>query len=338
MIQRIEHRAENHLNAEFGMRDTGCRIQDAKYRIQDAGFRIQEAGSSDFVLKKGEEQIIGEQKGKIMPNVESQKIELELLLEAIYQKYGYDFRDYARSSIKRRVARGLSLSGLKTISDMQHKLLYDKKYFETVLLNLSINVTEMFRDPSFYKALRKKVISELKDRPFIKVWHAGCATGEEVYSMAILLKEEGIYEKARIYATDFNEKVIKQAKEGIFPIEMLKKYTHNYQQAGGHESFADYYTAQYEYVAMKKALKKNITFADHNLVTDSTFGEMDLIVCRNVLIYFNRKLQNSVFDLFQDSLREGGVLCLGSKESIRFSDCSDGFEDVVRKEKIYRKK
>ncbi len=273
-----------------------------------------------------------------MPNAESQKIELELLLQAIYLKYGYDFRDYAKTSIKRRVLRVLSRSGLKTISDMQHKLLYDKPYFETVLLNLSIHVTEMFRDPSFYKALRKKVIPEFKDRPFIKVWHAGCATGEEVYSMAILLKEEGIYEKARIYGTDFNEKVIKQAKEGIYPIEMLKKYTHNYQQAGGHESFADYYTAQYEYVVLKKSLKKNITLADHNLVTDSTFGEMDLIVCRNVLIYFNRKLQNRVFHLFRDSLCEGGILCLGSKESIRFSECSDDFEDVVRKEKIYRKK
>jgi chemotaxis protein methyltransferase CheR len=273
-----------------------------------------------------------------MPNAESQKIELELLLQAIYLKYGYDFRDYAKSSIKRRVARVLSLSELKTISDMQHKLLYDKPYFETVLLNLSIHVTEMFRDPSFYKALRNKVIPVVKDWPFIKVWHAGCASGEEVYSMAILLMEEGIYNKTHIYATDFNENVIEKAKEGIYPIDMLKRYTHNYQQAGGHESFADYYTAQYGYVALKKSLKKNITFADHNLTTDSTFGEMDLIVCRNVLIYFNRKLQDRVFRLFRDSLCEGGILCLGAKESIRFSECSDDFEDLVKKEKIYRKR
>ena len=273
-----------------------------------------------------------------MSNLESQKIELELLLQAIYLKYGYDFSEYSKASIKRRVLQGLSRSGLKTISDMQHKLLYDRKFFETLLLNLSVNVTEMFRDPSFYKALREKVIPVLKDQSFIKVWHAGCATGEEVYSMAILLKEEGIYEKTRIYATDFNEGVIEKAREGIYHIDMLKKYTHNYRQAGGLESFADYYTARYEHVVLQKSLKKNITFSDHNLTTDSSFGEMDLIVCRNVLIYFNRKLQNRVFHLFRDSLCEGGILCLGSKESTRFSECSDDFEDVVRKEKIYRKK
>jgi chemotaxis protein methyltransferase CheR len=273
-----------------------------------------------------------------MPNVENEKIEIELLLEAIYLKYGYDFRSYAKASIKRRILRRLSLSGLKTISEMQHGLLYDRKFFETLLLDLSINVTEMFRDPSFYRALRKKVIPELKNRSFVKVWHAGCATGEEIYSMAILLREEGLYEKTQIYATDNNQKVINEAKEGIYPIDNMKQYTRNYQKAGGRTSFSDYYTARYDNAIMRPPLKKNIVFADHNLATDGVFGEMDLILCRNVLIYFSRDLQNRAFGLFRDSLRDDGFLCLGSKESIRFSEYSDDFEDVVTKEKIYRKK
>ncbi len=270
--------------------------------------------------------------------LENEKIELQLLLEAIYLKYGYDFRDYSKASIKRRVLHRLSLSGLKSISEMQHSLLYDKEFFETLLLDLSVNVTEMFRDPTFYRAVRKEVVPVLRDRPFVKVWHAGCATGEEVYSTAILLKEEGLYEKTQIYATDFNEEVIKKAKEGIYPIDRLKEYTHNYKDAGGLESFADYYTARYDNVLMNNALKENIVFADHNLVTDGVFAETDMIVCRNVLIYFSRDLQNHVFKLFRDSLTDNGVLCLGSKESIRFSQYSDEFEDVVRGEKIYMKK
>jgi len=273
-----------------------------------------------------------------MSNVKSEKIEISLLLQAIYLKYGYDFRSYAKASIKRRILHRLSLSGFKTISEMQHNLLYDQRFFETLLLDLSINVTAMFRDPSFYRALRKKVIPVLKDRSFIKIWHAGCATGEEVYSMAILFKEEGLYEKTQIYATDLSQEAIKQAKEGVYSIDNIKQYTSNYQKAGGLASFADYYTARYDNAIMKGALKKKVVFSDHNLVTDGAFGEMDLILCRNVLIYFSRDLQNRVFRLFRDSLCGGGFLCLGSKESIRFSECSDDFEDVVTKEKIYRKK
>ena len=267
-----------------------------------------------------------------------EKIEIELLLQAIYLKYGYDFRSYAKASIKRRILSRLSRSGLKSISEMQHSLLYDQRFFETLLLDFSINVTDMFRDPFFYRALRKKVIPVLRDQSFTKVWHAGCATGEEVYSMAILLKEEGLYEKTRIYATDNNQKAVKEAKDGVYPIDNIKQYTSNYQKAGGLASFADYYTAKYDSAIMKGALKKNIVFSDHNLATDAVFGEMDLIVCRNVLIYFSRDLQNRVFKLFRDSLCDGGFLCLGSKESIRFSEYSDDFEDVVTKEKIYRKK
>lgn len=196
----------------------------------------------------------------------------------------------------------------------------------------------MFRDPSFYLALRKEVLPLLKSYPFIKIWHAGCSTGEEAYSMAILMAEEGLYEKARIYATDFNESVIKKAKTGAYPIDRVKAYAYNYQRSGGKESFADYYSASHKSVAMENFLKKNILFSDHNLVTDGVFGEMNLIMCRNVLIYFNRDLQNRVFKLFSESLSDSGFLCLGSKESIRFSEYSDEFEDVTKHEKIYRKR
>jgi chemotaxis protein methyltransferase CheR len=196
----------------------------------------------------------------------------------------------------------------------------------------------MFRDPDFFRTLRKEVLPELKRHPFIKIWHAGCATGEEVYSVAIMLKEEGLYKKTMIYATDMNEKVIQTAKEGIYKVENIKQYTANYKKAGGDASFADYYTARHEHAILDQSLKKNIVFADHNLATDSVFGEMDLIVCRNVLIYFDRELQNRIFKLFYDSLAEGGFLCLGTKESIRFSEHSDDFEDVAKKEKIYKKK
>jgi chemotaxis protein methyltransferase CheR len=273
-----------------------------------------------------------------MSDAENQKIEIDLLLQAISRKYGYDFRNYAKASIKRRIMNVLSSSGLKTISEMQHKILYEKEFFETLLLKLSVNVTEMFRDPSFYKTLRTEIIPQLKSRPFIKIWHAGCATGEEVYSMAILLKEENLYEKSWIYATDFNEQVLKKAREGIYPIDMLKKYSYNYQRAGGTASLADYYTARYDFVIMENSLKRNIVFSDHNLVTDGVFAETDLILCRNVLIYFDAKLQNHVFKLFRDSLSEQGFLCLGSKETVKFSEYADDFEDTVGKEKIYRKK
>ncbi len=269
---------------------------------------------------------------------ENERIEIQLLLEAIYLKYGYDFRNYSQASIKRRILRRLDLSKLATITEMLHKILYDERFFETMLVDLSINVTEMFRDPSFYKAFRQIVVPALKEYPFLKVWHAGCATGEEVYSMAIVLKEEGLLGRTRIYATDFNEAVLRTAKEGIYPIGTMKKYSSNYQQSGGHGSLSDYYAARYDYAVMDKSLKENVVFADHNLVTDSVFGEMNLILCRNVLIYFNRELQNSVIRLFRDSLSPEGFLCLGSKESIRFSEYSHDFEDIVMLQRIYRKK
>ncbi|ACV64492.1 MCP methyltransferase, CheR-type [Desulfofarcimen acetoxidans DSM 771] len=271
-------------------------------------------------------------------NRENQNIEIRLLLDAIYLKYGYDFRNYAKASIKRRILHRMAMSGLQSISEMQHLSLYDLDFFKKLLLDFSINVTEMFRDPSFYYSLRREIIPVLRTYPYIKIWHAGCATGEEVYSMVILLKEEGIYDRCQIYATDFNQVVLQKAKEGIFPIENIKEYTINYQKAGGKESFSSYYTAKYDSVIINQSLKKNILFADHNLVTDGVFGEMNLILCRNVLIYFDKILQNRVIGLFYDSLCRNGFLCLGSKESLMFSEYGRCFEDIVKEEKIYRKK
>lgn len=269
---------------------------------------------------------------------ENINIEIKLLLEAIFNKYGYDFRNYSKAHIKRRILHRLSASGLNSISEIQYKVLYDTDFFELILRDLSINVTEMFRDPSFYKYFREEVIPILKTYPFIKIWHAGCSTGEEVYSMAILLQEEGLYDRTQIYATDFNKIVIQTAKEGIYPINKIKEFTYNYQKAGGKNSFSDYYTAKYESVILNKSLKKNIVFAEHNLVTDSVFAEVNVVICRNVLIYFDKKLQNRVFDLFETSLIHGGYLCLGSKESLSFSNNFKKFTITNDKEKVYKKK
>jgi len=268
-------------------------------------------------------------------NKENEKIEMDLLLEAIYQKYHYDFKDYSRAHLKRRLMYRMKTANLENFSQMQHKILYERSFFEKILLDLSINVTEMFRDPPFYLAIRQKAIPVLKKLPFIKIWHAGCSTGEEVYSMAILLKEEGLYEKSQIYATDFNTLVLKKAKDAIYPIDSIKEYTVNYQKAGGHNSFAEYYSARYDSVILDPSLKERIVFADHNLVTDGVFGEMNMILCRNVLIYFTKKLQSRVIKLFIDSLAPSGFLCLGSKETLKYSEYFPYFNALIEKEKIY---
>lgn len=267
-----------------------------------------------------------------------EEMEISLLLETIYKKYGYDFRDYSKAHIRRRITNRLIRSGLKSISAMQSKIQHDEQFASSLLQDLSITVTEMFRDPEFYKALREKVIPILKTYSFIKIWHAGCATGEEAYSMAILLKEEGVYDRTTIYATDFNQQALNQAKEGIFSNELIREYTLNYQLAGGRESFADYYTSDYDMSIMQQSLKKNIMWANHNLVTDSVFAEVNLVLCRNVLIYFNKDLQNRVQSLFYGSLANGGILCLGSKESLRFSDVDDAYTELDKKQRIFKKK
>ena len=232
----------------------------------------------------------------------------------------------------------MAMSGIETISALTHRVLYDEAFFHQFLQDLSINTTEMFRDPLFFKELRSQVIPVLKTYPFNKIWHAGCSSGEEVYSMAILLLEEGHYDRTQIYATDFNPNILEKAREAIYPVGNMKEYTRNYIRAGGRSDFADYYNARYESAIIKKSLKQNIVFSDHNLVTDSVFGEMNLIMCRNTLIYFNKELQDRVIKLFYDSLTPGGFLCLGSKESLTFSAHAKLFEPFNAQLKIFRKK
>lgn len=266
----------------------------------------------------------------------NQSIEIKLLLEAIYLKYGYDFRDYSKAHLKRRILTRMSRSNFSTISEMQHKILNNEEFFHTLLVDLSLNVTEMFRDPQFFLTIRQEIIPILKTYPFIKIWHAGCATGEEVYSMAILLKEEGLLDRCTIYATDFNQIALNKASEGIYSVDRLKLYTDNYYKTDGKASFSDYFTVKYDAAILDKTLKKNIVFSDHNLVTDGIFGEMNMIVCRNVLIYFNRELQNKVFSLFSNSLVPGGILCLGTKESLLFSTIKEHFK-LLNKLNIFKK-
>lgn len=273
-----------------------------------------------------------------LEKLDNEDLEIRLLLEGIYLKYGYDFRDYSQAHMKRRILHRLSLSDLGSISEMQHRVICDRCFFDVLLNDFSINVTEMFRDPSFFSTFRREVIPVLKTYPYIRVWHAGCSSGEEVYSMAILLKEEGLYDRVQIYATDFNKRVLDRARQAIYPLEEVKRYTSNYQQAGGSASFADYYIAGYNAVIFDKDLQEKVVFADHNLVTDGVFGEMHVIICRNVLIYFNRELQNKVLKLFYESLCEEGFLGIGIKESLRFTEVAEKFTVISDKMKIYQRK
>lgn len=273
-----------------------------------------------------------------MRNNDTSELEITLLLEAVYQKYGYDFRQYSGAHIRRRILNRLALSGLDDVSQMQSMVLNDETFASHLLQDLSITVTEMFRDKDFYNSLRENVIPILKTYPFIKIWHAGCATGQEAYSMAIVMMEEGLYDRTTIYATDFNQHALNHAKEGIFSNKLMKEYTTNYQLSGGKEAFSNYYTSNYDHVIMNQSLKKNIVWANHNLVTDSVFAEVHLILCRNVLIYFDKNLQNKVQTLFYNSLINGGILCLGSKESLRFTDVFDEYVEMDKKQRIFKKK
>jgi chemotaxis protein methyltransferase CheR len=268
---------------------------------------------------------------------ELERLEIELLLEAVFRHYGFDFRSYAYASIRRRLWRRIEAEGLKTISALQDRVLHEPALMERLLLDLSINVTSMFRDPSFYLAFRQRVIPLLRTYPFIRIWHAGCSTGEEVYSMAILLEEEGLYDRARIYATDINELVVHRARAGIFPLERMQEYTENYIRAGGTRSFSEYYVAKYDGALFSPTLQRNVVFSQHNLVTDRSFAEFNVILCRNVLIYFDRKLQMRVHGLFHESLVHLGVLCLGSKETLRLSEYEASYEALSAPDRIYRK-
>jgi chemotaxis protein methyltransferase CheR len=265
------------------------------------------------------------------------EIELALLLEGVYRRYGFDFREYAPASLRRRVWRRVQAEGLATISALQDKLLHDPACMERLLLDLSINVTAMFRDPSFYVTLRKQVVPLLRTYPFTRIWIAGCSTGEEVYSLAILLEEEGVYERTRIYATDINESVLDRARSGVFPLEKMREYTQNYIKAGGARAFSEYYLAKYDGAQFQRSLVENVVFAQHNLVSDGSFNEFNVIICRNVMIYFDRTLQDRVHRLFYESLMMFGVLALGAKESIHFSPYEQCYEELDAAERVFKK-
>ena len=268
---------------------------------------------------------------------EIEEIEIDLLLEAIFRRYGYDFRNYSRASVRRKVRAMAKALGVARLSELIPRLLHDQTFFGAMVGNFSTPVTEMFRDPPFFKFLRELVVPYLATYPFVRIWLAGCATGEEVYSLAILLKEEGLYERSTLFATDFVDASLNRAREGIYPLSTIKTNIMNYQQAGGKQQFADYYHADYDSVIMDSALRENITFANHNLVTDGVFSEMHLILCRNVLIYFNHPLQERVLNLFHQSLLHGGFLALGSKESLRHHDLTEKFLELEPRWKVYRR-
>jgi chemotaxis protein methyltransferase CheR len=265
-------------------------------------------------------------------------IELRLLIDAIYHKYHYDFRGYAMASLKRRMASAMARFGCSTLSQLQDKLLHDATAFPPLLDYLTVQVSEMFRDPGYYKALRDEVVPLLRTYPSLKVWVAGCSAGEEAYSLAILLREEGLLERTLIYATDINTDALKRAEAGVYPLEQIALYTQNHQRSGGRSSLSEHYTAAYGRAVFDKSLRKRMVFSDHSLATDSVFAEVHLVSCRNVLIYFDRQLQDRALGLFAGALTRKGFLGLGSKESMRFSAHRDAFDDFVPAERIFQRR
>lgn len=270
-------------------------------------------------------------------NIDIENLEIRLLLDGIFELYGYDFRDYAPTSLKRRIKKSVHEEKLKSISELQDKILHDGKSMDRFLYNISIDVTAMFRDPVFYRAYRIKVLPALSSLPFFRVWHCGCATGEEVYSNLIVLHEEGLNGKAKIYATDMNYLTVEKAKQGIYPLSSMPEYTENYIKSGGKRDFSEYYTAKYDNAILNSMFRDKIVWASHNVVSDASFNEFHIIFCRNVLIYFNALLQEKVHKLLYESLALGGFLCLGSKESLTFTPFETNYEIIDEKEKIYRK-
>ncbi len=262
--------------------------------------------------------------------------EIQFLISELHERFGYDFSSYSPTSFQRRVNRLLLLDKLNGVQGLHYRLMTDPTYITRFVEELTVNVTEMFRDPWFYKTLREHVIPQLAQLPFIRIWHAGCSTGEEVYSMAIVLKEAGLLERSLLYATDINADVVDSAAKGIFPTSFMQKYSENYVNSGGPQDFSSYYTASYDRVLFQEDLRSRMIFSTHNLVSDSSFNEFHLIMCRNVLIYFERNLQHRVLNLFDDSLSEGSYLCLGSKETLKFSNLKPNYIQL-EKEKIWRK-
>ncbi|MDP9046072.1 MAG: protein-glutamate O-methyltransferase CheR [Pseudomonadota bacterium] len=265
-------------------------------------------------------------------------IELQLLVDALYLKFHFDFRGYARASLRRRVAAALARFGCDSVSQLQHLLLHDPATFPALLDFLTVQVSDMFRDPSYFRALREQVVPLLRTYPSLKLWVAGCSAGEEAYSLAILLREEGLLSRSLIYATDINAQALKRAEEGVYELERIAGFTTNHQESGARGSLSDYYTAAYGRAKFDKTLRQHIVFSDHSLATDSVFAEVQLVSCRNVLIYFDRELQNRAVRLFRDALCRKGFLGLGTKESLRFSTSTDAFDEFAPDARIYRRK
>jgi chemotaxis protein methyltransferase CheR len=268
---------------------------------------------------------------------ELERLEMELLLTAIYRHHGFDFRAYAPASLHRRIRRHMENGGVPTISRLIELVLHQPAAMQRLLHDLSVNVTAMFRDPSFFLEFRNTVVPLLRTYPTVRIWHAGCSTGEEVYAMSILLEEEGLYDRCRIYATDMDSTVLDQARQGIFPLARMKEYTANYFQGGGKRSLNEYYTAKYDGALFAPRLARNVLFTQHNLAMDKGFSEFNVIVCRNVLIYFDRTLKDHVLELFSESFATLGILCLGRKESLRFTAFEQDFSVLSAREKIYRR-
>src|SRR6478736_1934923 len=268
---------------------------------------------------------------------ELERLEMELLLLAIYRHHGFDFRSYAPASLHRRIRRHMDNAHVPTISRLTELILHDPSALQRLLHDLSVNVTAMFRDPSFFAEFRNSVVPLLRTYPTVRIWHAGCSTGEEVFAMSILLEEEGLYDRCRIYATDMDSTVLDHARQGIFPLSRMKEYTSNYFLGGGKRSLSDYFTAKYDGALFAPRLAKNVLFTQHNLAMDRGFSEFNVVVCRNVLIYFDRTLKDHVLSLFSESLATLGVLCLGRKESLRFTAFEDEFTAISARERIYRR-
>jgi len=273
-----------------------------------------------------------------MPMTHSEEIEVRLFLEAVYQRYHYDFRGYSMASLKRRLRQARESFRYETFSQLQDRVIHDPTAFPKLLSYLTVQVSEFFRDPSYFKALREQVIPHLRTYPSLKVWVAGCSAGEELYSLVILFREEGLEERTLFYGTDINEEALRKAESAVYPIDLLSLYTENHRKSGGMSSLSEYYTAAYGGAVFNKNLRKRAVFSDHSLVTDSVFAEVHLISCRNVLIYFDRALQDRVFGLFSDALIRRGFLGLGSKESVKFSGYADSFTDFAKDERIYQKR
>jgi chemotaxis protein methyltransferase CheR len=269
---------------------------------------------------------------------EIEDIEIRLLLEALYARYHYDFRSYAMASIKRRLRQAREKLGFASFSALQERLLHDPAMLSRLLVYLTVQVSEMFRDPSYFRAIREHVIPHLRTYPSLKIWIAGCSSGEELYSFVILFREEGLEQRTLFYATDINQEALRNAEAGIYDLERIKLFTENHRKSGGKSSLSEYYTAAYGRASFDKSLRQQVTFSDHSLVTDAVFAEMHLISCRNVLIYFDHKLQNHALRLFKDSLARRGFLGLGAKETLRFSTCAGSFTEFVREEKIYQRR